>query len=140
MGQNNNLYIYKLSFLLLLTLPTIVTKSLTTKTSRIELVSCLTNIPLKHFTHNQPLSFLNHDNHRSIFSVCMATQWAKTALNPGVNFINVKRTNFSYECRFGSFYYIHVTREKLPEQRSYKKFVRLTLMKLTTDWIERGLR
>jgi len=30
-------------------------------------------------------------------------------LTPGVNFINVKRTNFSYEHRFGSFYYVHVT-------------------------------
>ncbi len=36
-----------------------------------------------------------------------------------------------YECRFGSFFYLHVTREKLPKQRSYKKFVHLTLMKLT---------
>ncbi len=32
------------------------------------------------------------------------------------------------------FYYVHVTREKLPKQRSYKKFVRLTLMKLTPDY------
>jgi hypothetical protein len=28
-------------------------------------------------------------------------------------FINSLRTNFSYECRFGSFIYVHVTREKL---------------------------
>ena len=48
-----------------------------------------------------------------------------------VNFINVKHTNFSYERRFDSFYYILVTREKLPKQHSYKKFLRLTLMKLT---------
>jgi len=27
---------------------------------------------------------------------------------PGVNFINIIRTNFSYECRF---FYVHVTRE-----------------------------
>ncbi len=50
----------------------------------------------------------------------------------GVNFINVKRTNFLYKCHFGTFYYIHVTRKKLPKWRSYKKITRLTLMKLTT--------
>jgi hypothetical protein len=33
----------------------------------------------------------------------------------GVNFVNIKRTNFSYERRFGSFYYIHLTRKKLPK-------------------------
>jgi len=38
---------------------------------------------------------------------------------------------FSYKRRFGSFFYVHVTREKLPKQRSYKKFVRKMLMKLT---------
>ncbi len=36
-----------------------------------------------------------------------------------VNFINVKRTNL----RFDSFYYIRVTRKKLPKQHSYKKCV-----------------
>jgi len=49
----------------------------------------------------------------------------------GVNVINVKNINFLYECHFGSFYYIHVTRKKLPKQRLYEKFARLTLMKLT---------
>ncbi len=28
---------------------------------------------------------------------------------PGDNFINILRTNFSYEHRFGSFFYVHVT-------------------------------
>jgi hypothetical protein len=32
---------------------------------------------------------------------------------PGVNFINVKCIYFSYERRFGSFYYVHVIRKKL---------------------------
>jgi len=50
----------------------------------------------------------------------------------GVNFINILRTNVSYECRFHSFFYVHVTREKLPKQRLYKKFVQKMLMKLTT--------
>jgi len=49
----------------------------------------------------------------------------------GVNFINVKHTNFLYQRRFSSFYYVHVTREKLPKQYSCKKFIPLTLMKLT---------
>jgi len=55
----------------------------------------------------------------------------KGLIRPGLNFINIKLTNFLYKCCFGSFYYIHVTRKKLPKWRSYKIFVRLTLMKLT---------
>jgi hypothetical protein len=31
---------------------------------------------------------------------------------------------FLYKCCFGSFLYLYVTREKLPKQRSYEKFVR----------------
>ncbi len=42
----------------------------------------------------------------------------------GVNFINVKRANFSYEHRFSS--YVLALSKNL-----YKKFARLTLMKLT---------
>jgi len=36
-----------------------------------------------------------------------------------------------YESLFGSFFYLHVTREKLQKRHSYEKFVGLTLMKLT---------
>jgi len=47
---------------------------------------------------------------------------------PAVNFINVKRTNFSYErcvlAAFSSYMYIE-------KRHSYKKFVRKMLMKLT---------
>jgi len=50
----------------------------------------------------------------------------------GVNFINILHTNFSYKHCFGSFFYVHITREKLLKQRSYEKFVRKMLMKLTT--------
>ncbi len=52
------------------------------------------------------------------------------SLLPGVNFINVLRMLFSYECCFGSFFCAHVTREKLPTQHSYKKPVSITLMSL----------
>ena len=52
--------------------------------------------------------------------------WTKVILTSGVNFINVKRTNFSYKCHFGSFYNVHVTIEKLLKWCSYKNFVRLT--------------
>ncbi len=41
--------------------------------------------------------------------------------------------NFLYEPRFVSFYFVHVTRKKLPKQRSYEKFVRKMLMKLTLE-------
>jgi len=51
--------------------------------------------------------------------------------------INILRTNFSYKHHFVSFFYVHVTRGKLPKrqpkQRSYEKFIRKMLMKLTTD-------
>jgi len=38
---------------------------------------------------------------------------------------------FLYERHFGSFYYVHVTRKKLPKQHLYKKIACLKLMKLT---------
>jgi hypothetical protein len=53
--------------------------------------------------------------------------------NVCVNFINILHAIFLYERRFGSFFYVHVTREKLPKLRSYEKFARKTLMKLTTE-------
>ncbi len=52
-------------------------------------------------------------------------------LTPVINFINILRKNFSYERCFGSFFYVHVTRKKLPKQHTYKKFVNKLLMKLT---------
>ncbi len=39
-----------------------------------------------------------------------------------------------------SFFNIHVTRKKLPKRRSYKKFTRLTLMKLTPTYLGFGFR
>ncbi len=33
-------------------------------------------------------------------------------LTPVFHFINILSTNFLYERRFGSFFYVHVTREK----------------------------
>ncbi len=48
---------------------------------------------------------------------------SKVEICTGVNFFNVNRSNFLYQCHFGSFYYIHVTREKLVKQHLYKKFV-----------------
>jgi len=54
------------------------------------------------------------------------------SLNDGVNFINVKHAFFSYEWHFGSFFSSYMYIVKAAEtQRSYEKFVRLTLMKLT---------
>ncbi len=47
-------------------------------------------------------------------------------LSPALNFINIKRTNFSYKCcvlaAFSSYMYVE-------KQRSYKKFVSKMLMK-----------
>jgi len=56
---------------------------------------------------------------------------ATLLLSSMVNFINVLQANFTYESLFGSFFYLHVTREKLLKTCSYKKFTRKMLMKLT---------
>ncbi len=46
------------------------------------------------------------------------------------------RQHFTYKffvrMSFWQFFYVHVTREKLPKQRLYNKFVHKMLMKLTT--------
>ncbi len=48
------------------------------------------------------------------------------------NLVSISSTlNVQIFCRFCSFYYVHVTREKLPKWSLYEKFVHLTLMKLT---------
>jgi len=53
---------------------------------------------------------------------------------PIVNFINSLHTNFLYKHCFGSFFYVHVTRENLPKQHLYEKLVRNMLMKLTPTY------
>ncbi len=50
---------------------------------------------------------------------------------PGVNFINVKHTNFSYKMSFRQLLLCTCNQKKPPKRHSYEKFVRLTLMKLT---------
>jgi len=61
-----------------------------------------------------------------------------------VNFINVIRVCFLYECRFGSFFYVHVLSKTCQNVRSYEKIARLMLMKLTPEmsllpYFEKGL-
>jgi len=53
-----------------------------------------------------------------------------------LNFINILCTNFLYRSLFGSFFYLHVTRENLPKRHSYEKFAHKMLMKLTPRIIE----
>jgi len=53
------------------------------------------------------------------------------SLLSGVNFINVLRVHFSYKCLFGSYM---LSRKSCQKAVLYVKFVRLTLMKLTTVW------
>jgi len=45
---------------------------------------------------------------------------------------------FFKQTLFWHFFYIHVTREKLPKRHSYEKFVRKMLMKLTARWTNLG--
>jgi len=49
--------------------------------------------------------------------------WSKMLmkLTPFVNYINVLCTNVMYESLFSSFFYLHVTWEKLPKRRLYAK-------------------
>jgi len=56
----------------------------------------------------------------------------------GVDFTNIIRTNFLYECLLCSFFYIHTYihmyvrgKKLLNRRRTYEKFVRKMLMKLT---------
>jgi len=67
-----------------------------------------------------------------IYNSCIYDLMSKTS-TPVVNFIMHQHFtyNFPYELRFGSFFYVHVTREKLPKQCSYKKIICKMLMKLT---------
>jgi len=55
----------------------------------------------------------------------------RQTLLPVVNFINNLCGNFTYKSLFGSFFYLHVTRETLSKRRSYKKVAQKMLMKLT---------
>jgi len=83
---------------------------------------------------------LIHKSSQNLWQFYKFAWWFFVNFDPaGVNFINVKHTNFSYERRYGSFYYVHVTREKLPKWRSYEKFVCLTLMKLTQQLFKSGI-
>ncbi len=53
--------------------------------------------------------------------------------SPAVNFINVKRANFSYENLFWQLFKLHFGFDERAKAHSYVKFARLTLMKLTPD-------
>ncbi len=54
-----------------------------------------------------------------------------STMRPGVNFINVIRTKNSYE---RNFFYVQVTRENNVRTKcSYEIFVRIMLMKLSTE-------
>jgi len=57
-------------------------------------------------------------------------------LTPAVNFINIKRTSFSYERHFGSFFlrmYVRMYIKKLPKQNSYKKHA-FNVDEIDTSW------
>jgi len=56
-------------------------------------------------------------------------------LTAWVNFINILRAHFSYESLLTIFFYLHVTREKLPKRLTYEKCVRKLFMKLTPEII-----
>jgi len=54
-------------------------------------------------------------------TLCVNWALAKKKSFVGVNFINVKCTNFSYKRCFGSFYYVHVTRKNPAETMFVRK-------------------
>jgi len=58
-------------------------------------------------------------------------------LSQGVNFINILCAHFLYKVLHTAFFYLHVTREKLPKILLYEKGSRKMLMKLTQDGTKR---
>jgi len=56
---------------------------------------------------------------RSKLKMCFF--WVQPSRPSVVNFINFKHTNFSYNVRFGSFYYVHVTRKSCRNDIRTKK-------------------
>jgi len=54
-----------------------------------------------------------------------------------VNFINVLHANFTYKSLFGSFFYLHVTREKLLKKCLYEKFAQKNVDEIDT-WREKS--
>ncbi len=83
----------------------------------------LKQIPRKHFDWENP-PFYDHFSSSYHFL---------SYLRPGVNFINIVRAPFSYESLCAAFFYLHVTREKLPKKILYEKGAPKTLMKLTPE-------
>jgi len=55
-------------------------------------------------------------------------------LTPGVNFINILHAHFCTDVLCSTFFYLHVTREKLNKTLLYEKGARKMLMKLTPVW------
>ncbi len=52
------------------------------------------------------------------------------------NKVSISSTFYIRIFRFSSFFYVHVTREKLPKQSTYEKFARIMLMKLTEGCLQ----
>jgi len=100
-----------------------------TRSFNVDEIDALTTPPIvsdpdHYFVHLHLLECLHH----TLLSFLAKTLHHRL---PGIIFINILRDNFLFERHFSSFFYIHVTREKLPKQCSYKKFVCKMLMKLT---------
>jgi len=91
------------------------------------------NILCPHFAPifwNQKITRLNVTR-KKLLNLLLYTKFALKILmklTQVANFINVKRTNFSYKCRVLAAFSCYMYVEK---RRSYKKFVRKMLMKLT---------
>jgi len=60
---------------------------------------------------------LNLHIFKKMLRICIISVFriSATLLNPVVNFINIKHMIFRTNVCFGSFYYVHVTRKKLPK-------------------------
>ncbi len=52
----------------------------------------------------------------------------------GVNFINIKRMNFSYERLFGNFHYVHVTRKKAAKTTFVQKILVFNVDEIGALW------
>jgi len=111
-----------------------------TQTLSLSNTRALTNVDMA--THERgrgvfEITLIEHTQHTENFVDEHMLQQNHSILNPlqspsihnlGVNFINVKRTRFSYKMLFWQLFSSYMYIKK---RRSYKKFVRKILMKLT---------
>jgi len=76
--------------------------------------------------------FKNITSYKTLKKLFLSSPHLK--LQQVVNFINILSAYFCTKVLQAAFFYLHVTREKLPKRLSYEKGAHKMLMKLTQGW------